>query len=67
MAEFNQTRFVDLGQSIFIDLVSGLHSTLHQDEDGYGSIEDLRTTYRMLSEMALTAADEFAQTFNHQE
>lgn len=70
----SQKRFVNLGQSIFQDLVKGYHNTLHRvnedgyvDDDGYGEVQDHTLTYKWFAEMSFAAAEEFAKVFRHQE
>jgi hypothetical protein len=69
MTDFSQKRFVDLGQTIFQDLVKGYHDTLHNiDEDGcsgYGEVEDHTLPYKWFAEMSFVAAEEFSKVFRH--
>jgi hypothetical protein len=71
MTDFSQKRFVDLGQTIFQDLVKGYHDTLHtnvlRDVDGYGEVQDHTLPYQWFAEMSFAAAEEFAKVFRHQE
>lgn len=67
MSQASQKRFVDTGQSVFTELVNQLHSRLHDDEDGYGELNELEPTYRYFAEMAFTAAAEFTKVFEHRE
>jgi hypothetical protein len=71
MTDFSQKRFVDLGQTIFQDLVKGYHDTLHNiGEDGccgYGEVEDHTLPYKWFAEMSFSAAGEFAKVFRNQE
>ena len=71
MTDFSQKRFVDLGQTIFQDLVKGYHDTLHtnvlRDVDGYGEVRDHTLPYQWFAEMSFAAAEEFAKVFKHQE
>jgi hypothetical protein len=64
-----QSRFVDIGQSIYEDLVKDYHRLLHNpDTDtGYGDVEDHTLVYRWFAEMSFAAAEEFAKVFRHQE
>ena len=66
MTEFSQKRFVDLGQTIFQDLVKGYHDTLHNiGADGYGEVEDHTLPYKWFAEMSFLAAEEFVKVFRH--
>lgn len=72
MTDFSQKRFVDLGQTIFQDLVEGYHNTLHcpngiGNGDSYGEVEDHNFAYKWFAEMSFAAAEEFAKVFRHQE
>jgi hypothetical protein len=71
MTDFSQKRFVDLGQTIFQDLVKGYHDTLHnigyEECDGYGNVQDHTLPYQWFAEMSFAAAEEFAKVFKHQE
>lgn len=67
MTDFSQKRFVDLGQTIFQDLVKGYHNTLHNTDEGYGEVEDHTLPYSWFAEMSFAAAEEFAKVFRHQE
>jgi len=71
MTDFSQKRFVDLGQTIFQDLVKGYHETLHRtpvDIDyGYGEVEDHTLPYNWFAEMSFAAAEQFAEVFRAQE
>ena len=68
MSEFSQKRFVEIGQTIYQDLVKGYHDVLHSPTgDPYGEAEDHRIVYECLSRMSFAAADEFAKVFRHQE
>ena len=66
---FSQKRFVDIGQTIFEDLVMDYHKPLHNpnSDDGYGEVEDHTITYQWFAEMSFRAAEEFAKFFDHQE
>ena len=70
----SQKHFVDLGQSIFQDLVKGYHNTLHRvnedgyvDDDGYGEVQDHTLPYKWFAEMSFEAAAEFSKVFRYQE
>ena len=69
MTDFSQKRFVDLGQTIFQDLVKGYHDTLHNigadDCSGYGEVEDHTLPYKWFAEMSFVAAEEFSKVFRH--
>ena len=69
MTDFSQKRFVDLGQTIFRDLVNGYHDTLHNigedDCSGYGEVEDHTLAYKWFAEMSFSAAEEFSKVFRH--
>ncbi len=67
MSQASQKRSVDIGQSVFTELVNQYHSLLHDDVNGYGELEELETTYKWFAEMAFTAAAEFTKVFEHQE
>ena len=70
MTDFSQKRFVDLGQTIFQDLVKGYHNTLHNpldDDGGYGEVQDHTLPYQWFAEMSFAAAEEFAKVFRNQE
>lgn len=67
MSQASQKRFVDIGQSVFTELVNQYHSLLHDDEEGYCELHDLEPTYKVFAEMAFTAAAKFTEVFEHQE
>ncbi len=69
MTDFSQTRFVDLGQTIYQDLVKGYHNTLHNPntDEGYGEVQDHTLPYQWFAEMSFAAAEEFAKVFRNQE
>jgi len=64
MTDFSQKRFVDLGQTIFQDLVKEYHNLL---QDSYGEVQDHTLPYQWFAEMSFAAAEEFAKVFRHQE
>lgn len=63
---FSQSRFVNLGQKIYQQMVQKYHDILHED-DTFGELEENRTTYQMFAEMSFAAAEEFAKVFENQE
>jgi hypothetical protein len=66
MTDFSQKRFVDIGQTIFQDLVKGYHDTLHNPNTD-GEVEDHTLPYRWFAEMSFAAAEEFSKVFRNQE
>ena len=66
---FSQSRFVDIGQTIFEDLVKGYHKSLHEPNrpGGYGEVDDHSLAYQWFAEMSFSAAEQFAKVFEHQE
>ena len=69
MTDFSQKQFVELGQTIYLDLVKGYHAFLHNPNtnDGYGEVEDHTLPYQWFAEMSFAAAEEFAKVFRNQE
>jgi hypothetical protein len=67
MTDFSQKQFVDIGQTIFQDLVKGYHDTLHNvdgDGEGYGEVEDHTLPYQWFAQMSFAAAEEFAKAWH---
>lgn len=69
MSEFSQQQFIEIGQTIYQDLVKSYHDVLHNPNtnDGYGELEDHTLPYQWFAEMSFAAAEEFAKVFRHQE
>ena len=69
MSDFSQKRFIELGQTIFEDLVKHYHRPLHvpNTDTGYGDVEEHTLVYQWFAEMSFAAAEEFAKAFRHQE
>ena len=61
MTEFSQKRFVDLGQTLYVEwmkTVSGLQTITE---------EQRREVFKLGAQYAFEAAEEFAEVFRHQE
>lgn len=66
-----QSRFVDIGQTIYEDLVKHYQRPLHnpdpETDTGYGEVEEHTLVYQWFAEMSFAAAEEFAKVFRPQE
>jgi len=61
MTEFSQKRFVDLGQTLYVEwmkTVSGLQTITEEQRRG---------VFKLGAQYAFEAAEEFAEVFRHQE
>lgn len=61
MTEFSQKRFVDLGQTLYVEWMktaSGLQTITE---------EQRREVFKLTAQYAFEAAGEFAEVFRHQE
>lgn len=58
---FNQKRFVDLGQAIYVEWVKGVTGLATVSE------EERREVFNEAAGYAFEAAEEFAKVFEHQE
>ena len=61
MTDFSQERFVDLGQTLFVEWLRTLNNAQNSTE------EERRELFKFGAEMAFEAAEEFAKVFRHQE
>ena len=61
MTEFSQKRFVDLGQTLYIEWLKTGISLADLTE------EERRMVFKMGAQYAFEAAEEFAEVFRHQE
>jgi hypothetical protein len=61
MSEFSQKRFVDLGQTLYVNMLSRC--------EGMGGLpeEERRKVFALGAQMAFEATEEFAKVFRHQE
>jgi hypothetical protein len=61
MTDFSQKRFVDLGQTLYIEWM--------KSTTGIGTISEAerKEMFKFCAELAFEAAEEFAKVFNHQE
>ena len=59
---FSQKRFVDIGQSIFVQLAKDLIAPQNCECD-----EDIREIYKKYANASFIAAEEFAKVFRYQE
>jgi hypothetical protein len=61
MTEFSQKRFVDLGQTLYVEWMKtsfGLQTITE---------EERRELFKFVAQTAFEAAEEFAEVFRHQE
>ena len=61
MTEFSQKRFVDLGQTLYIEWIKTATNLSLSNE------EERRMVFKMGAQYAFEAAEEFAEVFRHQE
>jgi hypothetical protein len=61
MTEFSQKRFVDLGQTLYIEWLKTATNLSLSNE------EERRMVFKMGAQYAFEAAEEFAEVFRHQE
>jgi hypothetical protein len=59
--DFSQKRFVDLGQTLYVEWLKTLNSAQNSTE------EERRELFKFGAEIAFEAAEEFAKVFRHQE
>ena len=59
--DFSQKRFVDLGQTLFVEWLKTLNNAQSSTE------EERRELFKFAAEMSFEAAEEFAKVFHHQE
>ena len=61
MTDFSQERFVDLGQTLFVEWLRTLNNAQNSTE------EERRELFKFAAEMSFEAVEEFAKVFRHQE
>jgi hypothetical protein len=61
MIDFSQERFVDLGQTLYVEWLKTLNNAQSSTE------EERRELFKFAAEMSFEAAEEFAKVFRHQE
>jgi hypothetical protein len=61
MTDFSQERFVDLGQTLFVEWLRTLNNAQNSTE------QERREVFKFGAELAFEAAEEFAKVFHHQE
>ena len=61
MTDFSQKRFVDLGQTLYVEWLKKLNNVQDLTE------EDRRDMFNFAAELSFEAAEEFAKVFRHQE
>ena len=61
MTEFSQKRFVDLGQTLYIEWIKTATNLSLSNE------EERRMVFKMGAQYAFEAAEEFAEVFRNQE
>ena len=61
MTDFSQKRFVDLGQTLYIEWIKTATNLSLSNE------EERRMVFKMGAQYAFEAAEEFAEVFRHQE
>ncbi len=61
MTEFSQKRFVDLGQTLFVEWLKTLNNAQKSTE------EERRELFKFCAELSFEAAEEFAKVFRYQE
>ena len=61
MTDFSQKRFVDLGQTLYIEWIKTATNLSLSNE------EERREVFKMGAHYAFEAAEEFAEVFRHQE
>ena len=61
MADFSQKRFVDLGQTLYVEWLKTLNNAQNSTE------EERRELFKFAAEMSFEAVEEFAKVFRNQE
>jgi hypothetical protein len=61
MTEFSQKRFVDLGQTLYVEWIKTATKLSNVTE------KERRGLFKMGAQYAFEAAEEFAEVFRHQE
>jgi hypothetical protein len=61
MTNFSQERFIDLGQTLYVEWLKTLNNAQSSTE------EERRELFKFAAEMSFEAAEEFAKVFRHQE
>ena len=61
MTDFSQKRFVDLGQTLYTEWLKSANGLNNVTE------EERREVFKMASQIAFEAAEEFADVFRNQE
>jgi hypothetical protein len=61
MTEFSQKRFVDLGQTLYVEWIKNVYNLSNVTE------KERRGLFKMGAQYAFEAAEEFAKVFRHQE
>ena len=61
MTDFSQKRFVDLGQTLYVEWIKTVTNLSIVTE------EERREVFKMGAQYAFEAAEEFAEVFRHQE
>lgn len=61
MANFSQKRFVDIGQTLYVQWMKPLNNLPNSTEEGR------RMVFKFHAECAFEAAEEFAKVFRQQE
>ena len=61
MTEFSQKRFVDLGQTLYIEWLKLMENATFSTE------EERRLAFKTVAEISFEAAEEFAKIFRYQE
>ena len=61
MTDFSQKRFVDLGQTLYVEWMKTATNLSLSNE------EERRMVFKMGAQYAFEAAEEFAEVFRHQE
>jgi hypothetical protein len=65
MTEFSQKRFVDLGQTLYVEWIKTVTNlSIVTEED---CLVKRREVFKMGAQYAFEAAEEFAEVFRHQE
>ena len=61
MTDFSQKRFVDLGQTLYVEWMRDTNNFLNTTEEGR------RLVFNLYAKAAFEAAEEFSKVFRHQE
>lgn len=61
MTDFSQKRFVDIGQTLFVEWMRNKNNFPNTTE------KERRMVFNFFAEAAFEAAEEFAKVFRHQE